>query len=85
VRSGRYKLIEFYETGRLELDDLTVDVGENHDLAAAMPEVRDRLHALLVAWRQSLAAQLRPPNPDYRRWPNRALESRHLVAGSEFV
>ncbi|MFW5744351.1 MAG: sulfatase/phosphatase domain-containing protein, partial [Spirochaetota bacterium] len=91
VRSGRYKLIEFFETGRLELYDLETDVGENYDLADELPDVRDRLHALLTSWRESVEAKIPQPNPDYEPWPDRAPESRHaarerghLTAGIEF-
>ena len=84
VRSGRYKLIEFFETGRLELYDLETDVGENVDLAEELPEVRDRLHRLLVAWRESVEARIPAENPDYTPWEGRAAESRHLVPGIEF-
>ncbi|HKJ84674.1 MAG TPA: sulfatase/phosphatase domain-containing protein, partial [Spirochaetia bacterium] len=84
VRSGRYKLIEFFETGRLELFDLETDIGESRDLADKFPEVRDRLHRQLVAWRESVDAKIPRPNPDYQAWTDRAPESRHLVAGIEF-
>ena len=91
VRSGRYKLIEFLETGRLELYDLETDVGENYDLADELPQVRDRLHTLLASWRESVEAKIPQPNPDYEPWPDRAPESRHaalerghLTAGIEF-
>src|SRR3954465_3058316 len=39
VRTGDWKFIEFYETGRRELFDLKADPGENRNLAAEMPEV----------------------------------------------
>ena len=91
VRSGRYKLIEFFETGRLELFDLASDAGENYDLAEEFPDTRDRLHTRLVAWRESVEAKIPQPNPDYAPWPDRAAESRHagrerghLTAGIEF-
>ncbi|MFW5689555.1 MAG: sulfatase, partial [Spirochaetota bacterium] len=84
VRSGRYKLIEFFETGRLELYDLPHDPGESRNVADELPEVRDRLHRLLVEWRDRVEAKLPGPNPDYAPWPDRAPESRHLVAGIEF-
>ena len=84
VRSGRYKLIEFFESGRLELYDLDSDPGENRDLSAELPGVRDRLHGLLTSWRERIEARLPEPNPGYEPWPDRAPESRHLVAGIEF-
>ncbi len=65
VRAGRYKLIEFYEDGRLELYDLEADLGEKHDLAAKMPEMATELLKMLQQWRQSVGAQMPEPNPNY--------------------
>jgi arylsulfatase A-like enzyme len=65
VRSGDWKLIEFYEDLRVELFNLKDDLGETRDLAADQPgkaaELRHRLHD----WRQSVDAQMPTPNPDY--------------------
>ena len=66
VRSGDFKLIEFFEDGRLELYNLREDLGEQTDLAARMPEKTKELHARLLAWRSSVAAQMPAPNPDYQ-------------------
>ena len=84
VRSGRYKLIEFFETGRLELYDLQTDPGENNNLSDTYPETRDRLHLLLRQWRESVEARIPEPNPEFTDWQDRAPESRHLVPGIEF-
>lgn len=65
VRSGDFKLIEFFEDGRLELYNLRDDLGEQTDLAAQMPDKTKELHAKLVAWRNSVAAQMPTPNPNY--------------------
>ena len=40
--AGDWKLIEFFEDGRLELYDLREDREERHDLAASRPERRPR-------------------------------------------
>ncbi|MHC4992687.1 MAG: sulfatase [Planctomycetota bacterium] len=67
IRRGRYKLIEFFEDGRLEVFDLRDDPGETHDLAAARPDLTAALHAELRAWRSDLAAPVpTEPNPEYR-------------------
>jgi arylsulfatase A-like enzyme len=68
VRAGDWKLIEFFEDGRLELYNLRADIGEQHDLAAEEPDRRDRLHRNLVAWRDSVGARRPEPNPDYEPW-----------------
>ncbi len=66
LRAGDYKLIEFFEDGRLELYDLRADVGETHNLAGELPEVAARLHGLLVAWRASVEAKLPERNEGWR-------------------
>jgi arylsulfatase A-like enzyme len=61
VRAGDWKLVEFFEDGRLELYNLRDDIGEQHDLTdepAKTAELRDKLHA----WRQSLNAPMPTAN-----------------------
>jgi arylsulfatase A-like enzyme len=50
VRSGKWKLLKFYEGPRLELYDLEQDVGESHNLADERPVIRRRLHEQLQRW-----------------------------------
>ncbi len=64
--SGRWKLIEFFETGRLELYDLHADPGEHEDLSSRRPDVVGDLHARLVNWRTEVEALIPKPNPNYR-------------------
>jgi arylsulfatase A-like enzyme len=66
VRQGRYKLIESYEDGNLELYDLREDVGEANDLARKLPEKTRELHRLLREWRTAVGAQMPAPNPEYK-------------------
>ena len=72
IRAGDWKLIEFFEDGRLELYDLRNDVGERNNLAANMPEKVDKLHGMLKAWRKSVAAPMPTNNPDRRAPANNA-------------
>ncbi|HEX2950077.1 MAG TPA: sulfatase/phosphatase domain-containing protein, partial [Armatimonadota bacterium] len=65
VRMGDYKLIEFFEDGRLELYNLREDVSETHNLAAELPDITRELHEQLRAWRQSVEAKIPQPNPDF--------------------
>jgi arylsulfatase A-like enzyme len=65
VRDGDFKLIQFYEDGRLELYNLANDFGETNDLAAALPEKAGAMRAKLEAWRRTQNAQMLEPNPDY--------------------
>lgn len=73
IRDGRFKLIEFYQTGRRELFDLEADVRENKNLTAELPEVVERLATRLSRWRTSIGAQMMTPNPEYR--PNLQAEN----------
>jgi arylsulfatase A-like enzyme len=68
IRSGDYKLIEFYEDGRLELYNLTEDIGEDCNLAAGEPEIAADLHGELVRWREEIEATMPQPNPDFVPW-----------------
>jgi len=65
VRKGDYKLIEFFEDGRLELYHLKHDISEANDLATQVPEKTAELHKLLKDWRKRMNAQIPSPNPDY--------------------
>jgi arylsulfatase A-like enzyme len=58
VRDGDWKLIEFFETGKVELYDLKNDIGEKTDLAAKEPARRDNLHAKLKDWRTAVGAKM---------------------------
>ena len=65
VRSGDWKLIEFQEHERVELYDLSHDVGESTDLASRLPQKAEELRNRLHRWREQVGAQLALPNPDY--------------------
>ncbi|MHC4167645.1 MAG: sulfatase [Planctomycetota bacterium] len=65
IREGNYKLIEFYEDGRLELYDLADDIGEEKNLVTEMPQEAARLQQKLARWRRSVSAKMPTANPDY--------------------
>jgi len=65
VRAGDWKLIEFYEDGRLELYNLRDDIGETKNLAQALPERTGKLQRRLANWRKSVGAQMPTANPYY--------------------
>src|SRR5262249_34102357 len=56
IRDGDWKLLEFFEGGRLELYNLRDDTGERRNLAREMPERVKELHARLVTWRERIGA-----------------------------
>ena len=58
IRSGNWKLIEFFEDGRRELYSLERDIGESKNLLDAEPEVAARLFARLTAWRRAVTAPM---------------------------
>ena len=62
IRAGDWKLLEFFEDGRLELYNLKDDIGEKHNHAAAQPDKVKELHAQLLAWRKSLNAPMPTKN-----------------------
>lgn len=68
MRSGDFKLIEFFEDGALQLYNLRDDPGEERNLAADLPEVATTLHARLVAWREEIDAIIPEPNPEFTPW-----------------
>ena len=69
VRSGDWKLIEFFEDRRLELYNLRDDIGEKHNRAADQPAKVNELREQLLAWRQRLDAPMPTPNPDFGKSP----------------
>jgi arylsulfatase A-like enzyme len=79
VRAGDYKLIEFFEDGRLELYNLADDIGEETNLADAMPEKAAELHELLRQWRNKLDAPVPTElNPEYDPTYNPPFEVKKL-------
>ena len=72
IRRGDWKLIEFFEDGRLELYNLANDLGEKNNLARREPARAKELQAALATWRQKVGAQMPVPNPQYD--PARASE-----------
>ncbi len=62
VQIGDWKLMEFLEDGRLELYNLSRDIGESKNLVLEMPEKAKELHDRLVAWRTELNAPMPTKN-----------------------
>lgn len=64
LTDNRYKLHKL-PGGKWELYDLVEDMSESRDLAAAKPDVTERMKADLLRWQESVAASYR--GEDYRR------------------
>ena len=58
VRAGDFKLIEYFEDGRLELYNLKDDLSEKTNLAEKLPEKAKELHQLLIDYRKDVGAQM---------------------------
>ncbi len=54
IRDGDYKLMEFFEDGRVELYNLQDDLSETNNLIDDQPETANRLHDQLKRWRKEL-------------------------------
>jgi arylsulfatase A len=65
IRDGDYKLIEWYEDGRVELYNLARDIGESEDLAKADLGRAARMLGLLRKWRETVHAAMPVANPKY--------------------
>ncbi len=62
VRAGDYKLIEYYEDGRVELFNLKEDIGEKNDLSSTLPEKAVELLDMLHLWCKEVDAKMPTPN-----------------------
>ena len=67
IRRGNWKLMEYLEDGRVELYNLSDDIGENEDLAQALPEKTNALRKQLQTWRKRVDAPMPKPNPNWLR------------------
>lgn len=65
IRRGDWKLIEWFEDGRVALYNLAEDIGETFDLAGERPELAAELRHALAAWRDEVGAVMPTPNERY--------------------
>jgi arylsulfatase A-like enzyme len=65
IRRGDWKLIEWFEDGKVELFNLVADQGEQTDRAAEQPELVATLRTELHAWQKEVGAVFPTTNPDY--------------------
>lgn len=62
IRDGDWKLVEWFEDGRLELFNLRADLTETKDLADKHPDKVKALHTQLMTWRKEVNAVMPTPN-----------------------
>ena len=65
MRRGDWKLIEFYEDGRLELFNLKDDPGERRNLAGREARRTRAMREALERWRKEVGASMPVQNPAY--------------------
>jgi arylsulfatase A-like enzyme len=83
IRQGDWKLLEFFQTGKLELYNLKDDLGETKDLAKTDPDKVKELHHLLVDWRKSVGAQMPTARPEHALVPGEPALASGQIAASE--
>ena len=66
IRQGDYKLIEFFEEGRLELYNLRTDRSEQQNLVSQLPKKVQALKTALHQWGKAVGAQHMKENPAYK-------------------
>lgn len=66
IEVGDWKLMEYFEDGRLELYNLKDDIGEQKNLATENPEKTKELHAKMLAWRESIKAPMPTKNTEVK-------------------
>ena len=64
IRSGDWKLQEYFEDGHLELYNLKDDLSQTNNLAAKLPDKAKELHTRLAAWRQAIQAPMPTKNAE---------------------
>ena len=64
VRSGDWKLMEFFEDNRVELYNLRDDIGEKNNLATRRPDHAKDLRSKLASWRKQVKAPMPAPQSD---------------------
>lgn len=67
IRSGDWKLIEYFETGDIELFNLAKDPGEQNNLASRHPGKAKELMDMHTQWRVKTNAEVpKEANPEYK-------------------
>jgi len=58
LRQGKWKLIEYFDKGEVELYNLADDISEKHNLAEKLPGKAAELKKLLAKWRADVGARV---------------------------
>jgi arylsulfatase A len=73
MRAGDWMLVEFYDTEKAELYDLSSDPAERKDVASGQAERVDQMRVALKQWRKAVDAQENRPNPNFNEAKYREL------------
>ncbi len=65
IVQGTSKLIEFYDSGEIELYDLSKDIAESRNLAVERPAEAAALAETLRVWRDDVGAEMPTLNPEF--------------------
>jgi hypothetical protein len=65
MREGDWMLVKYYDEPKMELYNLTGDIGERDDVAPQNPGRVARMNALFDGWLASVGAQTNRPNPKF--------------------
>lgn len=76
IRSGGWKLVEHFDSGKDELYSLRSDISESDDVSEHHPETVSELKRKLAEWRESVGGAT--PSPPF------LLETRNLYFGDHF-
>ncbi len=57
IRMGDWKLIEYFNTGKLEMYNIAEDIEEKNELSEQYPDKAEHLHTQLKKWRTELNAK----------------------------
>ena len=79
IRSGRWKLIENFDTGESELFEITNDPGEASNVAAGNPDVAQALALKLNEWRKQTGATI--PSPPLLAMPGKLSFADYFTPG----
>ena len=58
IRKGKWKLLRFYESEKVELYDLEADPGETNDVSAKFPKQKARLLGQFESWAKDVGAEM---------------------------
>lgn len=65
IRSGDFKLLEYFENQTVQLFNLKADPGEQNDISKSQPAKAKELRDMLHVWQKDVSARMMENNPDY--------------------